>query len=197
MALFTKHYHPPGTTPGSLQAHPKRVERPCRFRLVRYDKGTFHVEEHDDFSAIEGSRATDGGLAWLHVQGHPSSEQLTTIGAHYRLHALALEDVHNTGQRPKVEEYDGQAFVVDPNEVALGKILRDDPPQFVLAGINHGPNLGEDVHYSGTVAAAMEGCIQGLPAAAIQAFQGMLLFFLLGFDVLTNFRVRFGARAAA
>jgi simple sugar transport system permease protein len=37
----------------------------------------------------------------------------------------------------------------------------------------------------------------GLPAAAIQAFQGMLLFFLLGFDVLTNFRVRFGAGAAA
>ena len=37
----------------------------------------------------------------------------------------------------------------------------------------------------------------GLPAAAIQAFQGMLLFFLLGFDVLTNFRVRIGARAAA
>lgn len=35
----------------------------------------------------------------------------------------------------------------------------------------------------------------GLPAAAIQAFQGMLLFFLLAFDVLTNFRVRFGARA--
>ncbi len=32
----------------------------------------------------------------------------------------------------------------------------------------------------------------GLPAAAIQAFQGMLLFFLLAFDVLTNFRVRFG-----
>ncbi|QMU58822.1 MAG: ABC transporter permease [Boseongicola sp.] len=37
----------------------------------------------------------------------------------------------------------------------------------------------------------------GLPAAAIQAFQGMLLFFLLGFDVLTNFRVRFGREATA
>ncbi len=37
----------------------------------------------------------------------------------------------------------------------------------------------------------------GLPAAAIQAFQGMLLFFLLGFDVLTNFRVRLGRRVAA
>ena len=37
----------------------------------------------------------------------------------------------------------------------------------------------------------------GLPAAAIQAFQGMLLFFLLALDVLTNFKLRFGARAAA
>ena len=37
----------------------------------------------------------------------------------------------------------------------------------------------------------------GLPAAAIQAFQGMLLFFLLGLDVLTNYRIRFGARVAA
>ena len=35
----------------------------------------------------------------------------------------------------------------------------------------------------------------GLPAAAIQAFQGMLLFFLLAFDVLTNFKVRFGQEA--
>ncbi|NNE81538.1 MAG: ABC transporter permease [Silicimonas sp.] len=37
----------------------------------------------------------------------------------------------------------------------------------------------------------------GLPAAAIQAFQGMLLFFLLAFDVLTNYRVRFGREVKA
>ena len=36
----------------------------------------------------------------------------------------------------------------------------------------------------------------GLPAAAIQVFQGMLLFFLLGFDVLTNYRIRFGGTKA-
>nr|MCU0912341.1 ABC transporter permease [Paracoccaceae bacterium] len=37
----------------------------------------------------------------------------------------------------------------------------------------------------------------GLPAAAIQAFQGMLLFFLLSVDVLTNYRVRLGRREVA
>ena len=37
----------------------------------------------------------------------------------------------------------------------------------------------------------------GLPAAAIQAFQGMLLFFLLAVDLLTNYRVRLGAKREA
>lgn len=40
-------------------------------------------------------------------------------------------------------------------------------PELVVAGINHGANLGDDVTYSGTVAAAMEGLILGLPAIAV------------------------------
>ena len=40
-------------------------------------------------------------------------------------------------------------------------------PDFVVAGINHGPNMGEDVLYSGTVAAAMEGLILGVPGVAV------------------------------
>jgi 5'-nucleotidase len=51
--------------------------------------------------------------------------------------------------------------------VAIQKILVDDPPDFVLSGINHGPNMGEDVIYSGTVAAAMEGAILGYPSIAL------------------------------
>jgi 5'-nucleotidase len=39
-------------------------------------------------------------------------------------------------------------------------------PDFVLSGINHGPNMGEDVLYSGTVAGAMEATILGIPAVA-------------------------------
>ncbi|MGD9549249.1 MAG: 5'/3'-nucleotidase SurE [Candidatus Krumholzibacteriia bacterium] len=50
--------------------------------------------------------------------------------------------------------------------VAIEKILRSDPPDIVLSGINHGPNMGEDVIYSGTVAAAMEGTMCGLPSYA-------------------------------
>jgi len=40
------------------------------------------------------------------------------------------------------------------------------PPDLVVSGINHGPNMGEDVFYSGTVAAAIEGVLQGVPGIA-------------------------------
>lgn len=69
---------------------------------------------------------------------------------------------------------DGQ-YVIDgtPTDCVLIAVnqLLDAPPDFVLSGVNHGPNMGEDVLYSGTVAAAMEGTILGIPAVAI-SFRG-------------------------
>jgi 5'-nucleotidase len=50
-------------------------------------------------------------------------------------------------------------------KLALGALL-DSPPDAVLSGINHGANLGTDVLYSGTVSAAMEGLIEGIPSVA-------------------------------
>jgi 5'-nucleotidase len=45
--------------------------------------------------------------------------------------------------------------------------LCDSPPDLVLSGINHGANLGTDVLYSGTVSAAMEGVLEGIPSVAL------------------------------
>jgi len=50
--------------------------------------------------------------------------------------------------------------------LALSGYLQDDP-DIVVSGVNHGANLGDDVIYSGTVAAAMEGRFLGLPAIAV------------------------------
>lgn len=52
--------------------------------------------------------------------------------------------------------------------------LMPERPDFVLSGINHGPNMGEDVLYSGTVAAAMEGLALGVPSIAV-SFAGRVL----------------------
>jgi 5'-nucleotidase len=50
--------------------------------------------------------------------------------------------------------------------LAVGALL-ERRPDFVLSGVNHGPNMGEDVLYSGTVAGAMEATILGIPAVAL------------------------------
>lgn len=53
-------------------------------------------------------------------------------------------------------------------KLALFSLL-EAPPDLVLSGINHGPNLGSDVFYSGTVSAAMEGTLEGLPSLAVSS----------------------------
>lgn len=62
-------------------------------------------------------------------------------------------------------------YVVDgtPTDCVLLAVrqLLSARPDFVLSGVNHGPNMGEDVLYSGTVAAAMEATILGIPSIAV------------------------------
>src|ERR671922_1131875 len=48
---------------------------------------------------------------------------------------------------------------------ALG--LVESEPELIVSGVNHGANLGDDITYSGTVAAALEGIVLGIPAIAI------------------------------
>ncbi|HEV7753110.1 MAG TPA: 5'/3'-nucleotidase SurE [Baekduia sp.] len=68
-------------------------------------------------------------------------------------------------------------------------------PEIVVAGINHGSNLGDDVTYSGTVAAAMEGLLLGLPAIAVsQQSEKPEMDFRLGLDFLFDEAARFTAR---
>ena len=57
--------------------------------------------------------------------------------------------------------------------LALETIL-EARPSFVFAGINHGPNMGEDVLYSGTVAVAMEALSAGIPGVAISFAGGRI-----------------------
>jgi 5'-nucleotidase len=55
----------------------------------------------------------------------------------------------------------------DAVAMALSNIMRDAPPDLILSGVNRGANLGEDVSYSGTVSAAMEGALAGIRSIAL------------------------------
>jgi 5'-nucleotidase len=97
-------------------------------------------------------------LGEVHVVA-PDREQSAMSHAltmHFPLRARKVRDgVHHVDGTP-----------TDCVAVAVGALL-DRKPDFVLSGINHGPNMGEDVLYSGTVAGAMEATILGIPAIAV------------------------------
>lgn len=78
-----------------------------------------------------------------------------------------------TLDRPLLPENRENGFIsingtpTDCVHIAITALLKDDPPDIVVSGINRGPNLGDDILYSGTVAAATEGRFLGLPAIAV------------------------------
>lgn len=67
---------------------------------------------------------------------------------------------------PDVTAFSCSGTPSDCVKLALSALL-EEPPDFVLAGINHGSNLGTDILYSGTVSAAMEGLIEGYTSVAL------------------------------
>ncbi len=94
----------------------------------------------------------------------PDREQSATS------HSLTLQNPLRVKTRGEgVQAVDGT-----PTDCVILAIraLLDAPPDIVLSGINHGANLGDDVLYSGTVAAAMEATILGVPGVAISLVSG-------------------------
>lgn len=81
----------------------------------------------------------------------------------------------------RLRRHDERRFSVtgtptDAVMMGLAEIMQDARPDLVLSGVNRGANLGEDVTYSGTVSAAMEGALAGIPSIALSqcyARQGM------------------------
>ncbi|SCZ57464.1 magnesium/cobalt transporter CorA [Thiohalomonas denitrificans] len=120
-----KRYHPPGTPPGTLM--PAEPAASLRITLVDYSESTFEERELSD-PAEADAYLSSPTTTWIHIQGNPGTERLQAFGDLFGLHPLALEDVMNVGQRPKVDRYDGQLFAVlarpwfDGDDVAIEQV---------------------------------------------------------------------------
>ncbi|WP_041793639.1 5'/3'-nucleotidase SurE [Pararhodospirillum photometricum] len=118
------------------------------------------------------------GLALLAEVARTLSEDVWVVAPERErsgaAHALTLHEPLRVQQR------DARTFAVSgtPTDcvlVAVNHLMKDKAPDLVLSGVNRGANLGEDVHYSGTVAAALEGTLLGLRAIALsQVIEGAL-----------------------
>lgn len=122
---------------------------------------------NDDGIYSQGVRALADGLA---EAGHqvtvvcPDRERSAT-GHGLTLHQPIRAEVVTSVFHPAVRAWACSGTPADCVKLALWALL-DQQPDLVLSGINHGANLGTDVLYSGTVSAAMEGVIEGIPAIA-------------------------------
>ena len=70
-------------------------------------------------------------------------------------------------RRHHEKKYSVSGTPTDAVMMALAHIMKDNPPDLILSGINRGANLAEDVTYSGTVSAAMEGALAGVRSIAL------------------------------
>ncbi|MBD2114688.1 MULTISPECIES: 5'/3'-nucleotidase SurE [Cyanophyceae] len=95
----------------------------------------------------------------------PDRERSATghgLTMHKPIRAEMIESVF----KDDIEAWSCSGTPADCVKLALGALMAT-PPEVVVSGINHGANLGTDVVYSGTVSAAMEGVMEGIPAIAV------------------------------
>jgi len=116
---------------------------------------------NDDGVHAAGLRALaaafEGDEVWVCAPDREQSASSHAISLHRPLRLLEVA--------PRWHAVDGTP--TDAVYVGMNLVLKGRWPDVVVSGVNHGPNLGNDVHYSGTVAAAMEGALLGVPALAV------------------------------
>ncbi len=106
-----KRYHTPGTAPGTLRAHEEKRADQVRVTVIHYDPSG--VEEREIETPEECDPYSERpGVTWINVEGLTNVAMLESLGRTFGLHPLALEDVLNCGQRPKIEDYGDYQFVI-------------------------------------------------------------------------------------
>ena len=153
---------------------------------------------NDDGIGAEGLHALRRALAELDgIETHvivPDSNRSATARSITTRSPLSVEEV-------KLDD-GGIAYATDGTPVDCVRFgdlgLVGERPDLIVSGINHGSNLGDDITYSGTVAAALEGIVLGIPAIAIsQQSTAREMSFLPGRSFDFAVAARFGAQLVA
>ena len=103
--------HKVGRPPGEVVFVGEDKQTPVHLSVTDYDKS--HFEEHplkqveDTFPFRDATT-----ISWINVDGVHDTPLVKQIGEHFDIHPLILEDIVNTGQRPKIEEYEDTLFII-------------------------------------------------------------------------------------
>ncbi len=98
-------------SPGTVEYTGEHQVERATITVLQYDPD--HLEEASPASAEECLRYRDSPIvAWLNVNGLSETATLERFGSHYGLHPLVVEDIGNTQQRPKLEDYEDYLYLV-------------------------------------------------------------------------------------
>jgi magnesium transporter len=110
MKLVQKRSKKTGLPPGTLVHIGERKSEHVTVTVFRYSTTSckeLHVEQVDQLSP-----PADESVIWINVGGVHKVEMVETLGRQFSLHPLLLEDVTNTDQRPKLDDYEAYIFLV-------------------------------------------------------------------------------------
>jgi magnesium transporter len=110
--MFKTRHSIPGSPPATLVPHlvDGQAVRP-RIHIIEYDKEHFEERELTDFSELN-TNILRRGVTWINIDGLGDVEVFKILGEQFNFHPLTLEDVLNTGQRPKTEIFPDYLFII-------------------------------------------------------------------------------------
>lgn len=100
----------PGLSPGTLAVNGVHTTGPVRITVIDYDEAHFSEKRVENVEDCFPFRDTDT-VTWINIDGLGNTEVIERIGKHYHIHPLILEDILNTGQRPKFEDLETYLYV--------------------------------------------------------------------------------------
>ena len=107
--MMKKRSRKSGLPPGTIIHIGERKTERARIRLIRYGDGEIEEKEITDISALKSLK---GGISWVNVDGVHDVEVLEKLGTAFGLHPLVVEDIANTDQRPKMEDFGDYLYIV-------------------------------------------------------------------------------------
>jgi magnesium transporter len=100
-----------GMRPGSLVHVGEVPETATRMTVINYGKDNFEQATFESIDEILKYKASET-ITWVIIEGLTNVDVIEDIGANFGIHDLVLEDILNTHQRPKFEEYDDHLYIV-------------------------------------------------------------------------------------
>lgn len=109
--LFPKKIRPVGVPPGTLFRPDVTEGTDIRLAIIEYTEDKFIEQESASIEECLEHIKTPY-MTWIQVYGVSNPEAIASIGKHFKLHPLVLEDIVNTGQRTKLDIYKDQVFMI-------------------------------------------------------------------------------------